>query len=192
MNFINSLQPQIRNNLAILRNIHETFMHLRVFIDTNDNEVVSRYVQHISAHNNKILDQNNEHLDAGFDLLTPTQINCSSLETNKVDLQLKCSAQLIKNSNLAKNTGFYMYPRSSISNTPLRLANSVGIIDSGYRGRLIGKFDCKTNEYNINKFDRLLQICAPGLVPIYVELVTNEETLGSTDRGEGGFGSSGR
>ena len=47
------------------------------------------------------------------------------------------------------NTGYYMYPRSSLSKTKLRLANSVGIIDSGYRGNLIGMFDLinmKVNE----------------------------------------------
>ena len=34
-----------------------------------------------------------------------------------------------------------MYPRSSIYKTPLRLANNTGIIDSGYRGNLMGAFD---------------------------------------------------
>jgi dUTP pyrophosphatase len=106
-------------------------------------------------------------------------------------MQVKCSAKIISTFADTRNTGYYMYPRSSISNTPLRLANSVGIIDSGYRGRLMGKFDAREN-FVVNKFDRLLQICAPGLIPIYVELVNNEEELGNTERGAGGFGSSGR
>jgi dUTPase len=38
----------------------------------------------------------------------------------------------------------------------------------------------------------LVQICAPGLVPIIVELVDSLEELGETARGEGGFGSTGR
>ena len=38
--------------------------------------------------------------------------------------------------NNDKNIGYYLYPRSSISKTPLILANSVGIIDSGYRGNI--------------------------------------------------------
>jgi dUTPase len=68
----------------------------------------------------------------------------------------------------------------------------VGIIDSGYRGRLMGKFDCLQSQFSVNKFDRLLQICSPGLIPIYAELMNNEEMLGSTERGNGGFGSTGR
>ena len=188
MNFINVNQT----NLSILREIHPTFMHLRLYIDANDNELVNRYITFISGHNKKILDPACHHLDAGFDLFVPTEVNCFDSQVNKVDLQIKCSAQIISNSGEPRNTGFYMYPRSSISNTPLRLANSVGIIDSGYRGRLMGKFDCLQGQFVVNKFDRLLQICSPGLVPIYVELATNEEALGFTERGAGGFGSTGR
>ena len=90
-----------------------------------------------------------------------------------------------------------MHPRSSISKSKLRLANATGIIDSGYRGHLIGMFDLvnlsDNEEYVVEKLDRLLQICAPGLVPIVVEIVnTFEELGGETERGSGGFGSSGR
>ena len=86
-----------------------------------------------------------------------------------------------------------MYPRSSISKTPLRLANSTGIVDSGYRGPLIGMFDCLRPQYNVERFDRIIQICAPGLMPVYVELVDRLEDLGTeTIRGERGIGSTGR
>ena len=86
-----------------------------------------------------------------------------------------------------------MYPRSSISKSNLRLANNVGIIDAGYRGHLIGMFDViYTDGITIEKFDRNLQICAPGLIPIIAELVTSMDDLGEkTLRGEGGFGSTG-
>ena len=180
-----------QNTLNILRNIHRTFMHLQIFIDSNDNELIDRYVNAISNHNNKLLNPNNQHIDAGFDLFVAEEIVCPSDQTARVDMQVKCSAQIISSFAPTRNTGYYMYPRSSISNTPLRLANSVGIIDSGYRGRLMGKFDARQN-FIVNKFDRLLQICAPGLIPIYVELVNNEEELGETERGAGGFGSTGR
>ena len=43
------------------------------------------------------------------------------------------------------------------------------------------------------KYDRYLQICAPGLTPIVVEVVNSNEALGEeTVRGAGGFGSTGR
>ena len=74
----------------------------------------------------------------------------------------------------------------------MRLANNQGIIDAGYRGNLIGMFDCIEQEYYIQEYLRLLQICAPGLMPIYVNIVDTFEDLGqSTLRGDGGFGSTG-
>ena len=48
-------------------------------------------------------------------------------------------------------------------------------------------------DYYGRKFDRYIQICAPGLVPIIVEIVDSIEDLGDeTMRGGGGFGSTGR
>jgi len=98
-----------------------------------------------------------------------------------------------------------MYPRSSLSKTQLRLANSTGIIDAGYRGHLMGMFDVvnispdnlqnenRDADYFGQKYDRYLQICAPGLVPIIVEIVETKNELGlETERGDGGFGSTGR
>ena len=95
-----------------------------------------------------------------------------------------------------------MYPRSSLSKTKLRLANSTGIIDSGYRGSLIGMFDVvnincndENKEYDeiVFPYTRMVQICAPGLVPIYVEMVNTVEELGEkTLRNNGGFGSTGK
>jgi dUTP pyrophosphatase len=88
-----------------------------------------------------------------------------------------------------------MYPRSSFSKTPLILGNHVGIIDSGYRGNLIGAFKFLPNDkyatnYTIEKEQRLLQICHPTLCPIYVILAENDD-LQVTERGSGGFGSTG-
>jgi len=185
-----------QNAMQTLRNLHPTFMHLRLFIESNDTELIARYINAINNNNNKLLNPNNQHIDAGFDLFTPREIRCLAGQSNKIDFEVICSAQIINNAGTnnetTRNSGFYMYPRSSISNTPLRLANSVGIIDAGYRGHLMGKFDCLTNDYAVAQFDRLLQICAPGLIPIYVELVNNVEQLGITERGGGGFGSTGR
>ena len=54
------------------------------------------------------------------------------------------------------------------------------------------KFDKSINLNYIQEYLRLLQICAPGLVPIYVNIVDTFEELGqSTLRGDGGFGSTG-
>jgi dUTP pyrophosphatase len=69
-----------------------------------------------------------------------------------------------------------------------------GIIDSGYRGNIIGVFDnISDSNSNIEIYSRLLQICAPNLGPIIVEIVDNLEDLSEqTTRGSGGFGSTGK
>jgi dUTPase len=55
------------------------------------------------------------------------------------------------------------------------------------------KSNNKDPDYIGNKFDRYVQICAPGLVPILVEIVNSKEALGDkTERDIGGFGSTGR
>ena len=93
-----------------------------------------------------------------------------------------------------QNVGYYLYARSSTgSKTPLRLANHVGIMDSGYRGDVMGVFDnwCK-DAYNVSAGQRLLQICPPDIsYPTYVIIVNNMDDLGTTSRGSKGFGSSG-
>lgn len=172
-----------------LLNQYNTIMYLKIFINDSDDDLRKKYCEQINKRNTPV---QIEHIDAGFDIYLPKKYNLVVNSCNKIDMGITCSAKLVtKNYNF--NTGYYMYPRSSLSKTSLRLANSVGIIDSGYRGKLIGMFDCLNDEVPVEKFDRLVQLSAPGLVPIYVELVeTLEELGGHTLRGSGGFGSTGR
>jgi dUTP pyrophosphatase len=174
-----------------LINLYGKYMHLTIFIDSTDDELKNKYIEIINERNVKFLN-NIEHIDAGFDLFSPDTKTMKSSNVNKLDYQVICAAKIVSN-NSSYNTGFYMYPRSSISKSCLRLANNVGIIDAGYRGHLIGMFDVIYHDTaTVNKFDRYLQICAPGLVPIIVELVKTREGLGeNTARGAGGFGSTG-
>jgi dUTP pyrophosphatase len=153
---------------------------LKLFI--NDEELKNKYLNHIISHN-----KFNQYPNAGFDLFCPEDINYNG-SLFKLDTRVVCSMYKPDGSPCS----YYMYPRSSVSKTNLRLANSVGIIDSGYRGNLIGVFDVKDNKINIEKYTRLLQICSPTLDPINVELVSSLEELGLTDRGSGGFGSTGK
>jgi dUTP pyrophosphatase len=187
------------NNLVCdLLNIYGMYMHLKVFIDSTDTDLLNKYVEAINDHHLKMTN-NLHHIDAGFDLFCPKQFRFTSGHINKLDYQIICSAKIVEGAESTEinnefNTGFYMYPRSSISKSNLRLANNTGIIDAGYRGHLMGMFDViYTNELDVNKFDRHLQICAPGLIPIIVELVNSREDLGEiTARGEGSFGSTGK
>ena len=89
---------------------------------------------------------------------------------------------------------FMLMPRSSTgSKTPLRLSNSVGVIDSGYRGSICAYVDCvKKQEVVISKYQRVFQIVSFSGRPIYVELVDELTELGITERGSDGFGSTGK
>ena len=125
--------------------------------------------------------------DSGLDLFCPETITINPGETVKINLQIKCEA--LSNDG-QRNVSYYLYPRSSIIKTPLRLSNSVGIIDAGYRGDIIACVDnIKSESYTINKGDRLFQICAGNLEPIQFKLVND---LSNTQRGSGGFGSTGQ
>lgn len=81
-------------------------------------------------------------------------------------------------------------PRSSIgAKTPLRLSNSVGLIDSGYRGELGVLYDNTSDEpYTIKAGDRIAQLL---VMPSYRFRAKVVDILADSDRGEGGFGSSG-
>ena len=169
------------------------YMSLNIFIDLSNNnnkiELTSLYQNAINVHNEKL---RTEFIDAGFDLYAenmPTSHPAHGIPL-KMDFKIICSARMIL-ADRSYNTGYYIYPRSSLSKTNLRLANSTGIIDAGYRGHIIGMFDVLA-ETQILNHERLVQICAPGLVPIVVTLVDQLEDLGEqTQRGTGGFGSTG-
>ncbi len=182
------------NTQIELLNIYGRYMHLKLFVDDNDVDLKNAYITAANLHNNKIATTPGM-IDAGFDILTSGNQYLPFARTypNKVDFKIICASRMVLPNGMY-NTGFYMYPRSSISKSRLRLANNVGIIDAGYRGHLMGMFDLiSVQDEAINKFDRYLQICAPGLVPIFVEIVDSKEDLGEeTERGEGGFGSTGR
>ena len=89
--------------------------------------------------------------------------------------------------------GYFLYPRSSTgTKTPLRLANSVGVIDAGYRGNYIAAFDnIRAAWFKVEKGQKLVQICAPNITyPLRVEIVKELDLI--TVRGAGGFGSTGK
>jgi dUTP pyrophosphatase len=93
-----------------------------------------------------------------------------------------------------------LLPRSSISSTPFRLANSIGLIDAGYRGELKAKVDIVelTSNYPdipIIHGSRYFQICQHNFLPwseINIVQFENELPAAQDDRGAGGFGSTGQ
>ena len=210
----------VYSNILRMLDVYPTAMHLKMFVDNNDYELKNLYIAAAENHNNKLRNQPT-YIDAGIDLYIPmpaTQVQDADNDidtniinffgtgwpnkspVNKVDFNIKCSAQMYTDTGKVFNTGYYVHPRSSLSKTNLRLANATGIIDAGYRGNIIGMFDVVNIDTNVesancyvNKYDRLVQICAPSLVPIILEIVDSLLDLGEeTDRGTGGLGSTGR
>lgn len=129
--------------------------------------------------------------NSGLDLYCTEDLLLNKIETlGTINHMIQCC---MENDNTGELSGYYLYPRSSLSKFPLMVANHVGIIDLGYRGNILGKvrylpFANQDGFYQINKFDRLFQICAPDLTPFKVKVV-NE--LPESVRGTGGFGSTG-
>ena len=84
-----------------------------------------------------------------------------------------------------------VFPRSSVRNYALSMANSVGVIDSGYRGEIMVTFNIKTSHntrelYKIG--DRVAQLV---IVPVPLIQYVETKELSETSRGEGGHGSTG-
>ena len=85
-----------------------------------------------------------------------------------------------------------VFPRSSNAKKDLILSNSVGVIDSGYRGEITFKFKL-TENLNLAKYynigDRIGQII---IIPYPSIEFIEVEQLSETKRGSGGYGSSGK
>jgi dUTP pyrophosphatase len=131
-----------------------------------------------------IADNDNRNIrgDAGYDLYVCDTIIVEPWKTAKISLGISCEP-------IDTKSGYYLYPRSSISKTPLGLANSVGIIDNGYRGEICAVVRNYSDEpFTLSPGERYFQLCAPDLLPITIIMV-NE--LSETIRGTDGFGSTG-
>ena len=120
--------------------------------------------------------------DAGLDLFIIDSLTIPPGET-----------AIIKSNIACENTDempYLLMPRSSISKTPLRQCNSVGLIDAGYRGEIMAAVDnIKDIPYTVEPGQRLFQLVSMDGAPITFEIVSE---LSQTDRGDGGFGSTGK
>jgi dUTPase len=215
--------------------VYELRLHICGSSLREDPVWMAKYEEKVSAHNAKVLhylsgnsgsssNAASMYVDAGFDLFMPVNgaaygagadIMAAGDASNGnggigarlLPLGVKAAARVVHSGDVfSRPTAFYLYPRSSISKTPLRLANSVGIIDAGYRGELLAAVDSiiastsrdpwlawQETLRSIKRYDRLFQICMPDLSPFLVNLVDDVALLGSGGtRGEGGLGSTGR
>ena len=128
-------------------------------------------------------DHNHFHQgDAGLDLYIIADQKISPGATERIHLGIACET--------IESKPYMLMARSSISKTPLRLANSVGLIDAGYRGEIIAVVDnIKSDAYKVERGQRLFQLVGMAGEEIHFELVTS---LSNSSRGSGGFGSTGK
>jgi len=94
-----------------------------------------------------------------------------------------------------------LFPRSSLSKKGIIMTNSVGVIDSEYRGEILAslcfirtdKDHLMTPHAHIDKYERIVQLV---IVPIYLinvnKFIGTDTEWNDTKRGEGGFGSTGK
>ena len=129
--------------------------------------------------------QNHGHYhkgDAGLDLYVLNDVEFGPGQTKLIKLGISCQPE--------DGLAYFLMPRSSISKTPLRMSNSVGLIDGGYRGEIMACCDnVKNTKYSVKEGERLFQLVSPKCSPIEYEL---REELIDSSRGSGGFGSTGK
>ena len=159
---------------------------LFIYVPNDNVELKQFYINRAEDHNNKAP---GKYADSGFDLGMPEhKIITDSAISVKLPLNVHCSMYRPDGTPQA----YCLYPRSSIIKTPLRLSNSVGIIDRGYRGVITAVVDkIGGEEFKLEKLNRYFQICHPTLEPFQIVVVDSKDELGFTERNEGGFGSTG-
>jgi dUTP pyrophosphatase len=144
-----------------------------------------------------VINKGNTKKDSGFDLFVPKTEIIQPGEIKLINMGVKCAITKkqwdtqYQRWKLNIPCPYYLYARSSVSKRGIILANSVGIIDSGYRGPLMAAFyNTKNQPVTIPAGDRIVQICLPELsYDFQVNLV---DSLDNTERGEGGLGSTGQ
>jgi len=117
--------------------------------------------------------------DAGMDL---TAVDCSidgDIITYKTGLAVEIPLGYVG----------LLFPRSSVFKTDVSLTNSVGVIDSGYRGEIGLKFRmCKDSDLIYKVGDRVGQLL---ILPYPKVQFEESKELSNTERGIGGYGSTG-
>lgn len=167
---------------------------------------------------NRTIQRDNQN--AGFDLFVSKEYQCDAGKVSLLDLGCKARMVKVYADEIEEDVHFWLAPRSSIWKSGVTQANSLGIIDKSYRGPLMGAvvpiykpsgywsqlssgdgpktgsyiwMNCDSRDTGsplIEKGQRLFQILAPDMG--WIKEVRIVETLSETQRGEGGFGSSGR
>ena len=170
---------------------HPVQYELHICIDTDHPQYddLKQYYENVKCHFEG---------DSGLDLINPRlpEVGVAQFQLQTIDFGIKCAmfgtfydAQIGLHKTVP--SAFFLLPRSSFSSTGYIMANSVGLIDSGYRGNLKAKVInlIENNPNLLASGGRFFQIAAPNLQPMLILVV---DSLPPSERGSGGFGSTGK
>ena len=123
---------------------------------------------------------------ACFDLYAMNDENCVVEICNRMPVIIRTGLAF----EIPQGYAMMIYSRSGHGfKNDVRLANCVGVIDSDYRGEVKVKLTCDNEDFYVSHGDRIAQAMIIPVPAIEGFLVSNE--LSETERGEGGFGSTG-
>jgi dUTP pyrophosphatase len=163
-------------------------MSLRLFIQPLTIHFAALYREAADMYNRTLPAERN----SGFDL----HCDMATAETHDFCHFVSQGCRAVAMDSEGRTHAFWLAPRSSISKTRWRLANSLGLIDATYRGPIkaaihsVGAnpvYPLSASQQDI----RLAQLAAPSLEPWAEVIVVDELPGGETARGAGGFGSTG-
>lgn len=136
----------------------------------------------IKLFNENCMPERQHACDAGLDLKASKTVMLAPGETYNMGLGvgIEVPASMVA----------YVIPRSSIGvKTPLRMSNSIGVIDAGYTGEIHACYTNMSNDsYVIHEGERIAQLVVQDIHLPELELVDEFE---DTERGTNGFGSTG-
>lgn len=124
--------------------------------------------------------------DAGFDLFASSVTYPQGSVGVFVEINTGISV------DIPKGYVGLVFPRSSITNTKHFLRNSVGVIDSGYLGDIKLRFSIDETSTQYKVGDKVGQIVFIKLPSIELVETNHLASLASSERGESGFGSTGK
>jgi dUTP pyrophosphatase len=160
---------------------------IRLFICPTSNEFAELYRRAADAYNRTPFEERN----AGFDLFCDVE-DTITYPNHTYLVSQGCKAVAIGPDGSPR--AFWLAPRSSISKTEWRLANSMGLIDATYRGILRAALWSVVGGALINALNgqRVCQLATGDLSAWFEIVVVDELPASATVRGEGGFGSTGQ
>lgn len=108
---------------------------------------------------------NRRKTDSGFDLLSPEMV--LNFQMIRYGVEMRLGAHFAAVDAQGRPAPYLLLARSSTSLTPLRMSNQIGLADAGYRGELIARVDCVSDntEYVVDYGRRLFQVVQHNWLP---------------------------